>query len=112
MNRKKTSKAALVAVAVALVALLAFCLVACDNEPAKPVLGVTVHSQQAPYSPDGAKPFTDGTQADVTGLPEGYTLPFSSATNMAPASVKKDKSSRFPNFWRQSRTKGLFFAGK
>lgn len=74
MNRKMTSKAALVAVAVALVALLAFCLAACDNEPAKPVLGVTVHSQQAPYSPDGAKPFTDGTQADVTGLPEGYTL--------------------------------------
>lgn len=74
MNRKRTSKAALVAVAVALVALLAFCLAACDDNPTKPVLGVTVHSQQAPYSPDGAKPFTDGTQADVTGLPEGYTL--------------------------------------
>lgn len=74
MNRKKTSKAALVAVAVMLIALLAVCLAACDNEPAKPVLGVTVHSQEAPYSPDGAKPFTDGTYADIEGLPEGYDL--------------------------------------
>ena len=69
----KAKKFAVILVAVLIMALLAGCLAAC-NKDEKPVLIVTIGSQQVPYSPDGAKPYTDGTQVQVDGLPEGYTI--------------------------------------
>ena len=69
----KAKKFALILVAVLIAALLAGCLAAC-NKDEKPVLTVTIGSQQVPYSPDGAKPYTDGTQVQVDGLPDGYTI--------------------------------------
>lgn len=69
----KAKKFALILVAVLIAALLAGCLAAC-NKDEKPVLTVTIGSQQVPYSPDGVQPYTDGTQVQVDGLPEGYTI--------------------------------------
>ena len=60
----KAKKFAVILVAVLIAALLAGCLAAC-NKDEKPVLTVTIGSQQVPYSPDGAKPYTDGTQVQV-----------------------------------------------
>lgn len=69
----KAKKFALILVAVLIAALLAGCLAAC-NKDEKPVLTVTIGSQQVPYSPDGVQPYTDGTQVQVDGLPDGYTI--------------------------------------
>ena len=69
----KAKKFALILVAVLIAALLAGCLAAC-NKDEKPVLTVTIGSQHVPYSPDGVQPYTDGTQVQVDGLPEGYTI--------------------------------------
>ena len=69
----KAKKFALILVAVLIAALLAGCLAAC-NKDEKPVLTVTIDNQQVPYSPDGVQPYTDGTQVQVDGLPEGYTI--------------------------------------
>ena len=60
----KAKKFALILVAVLIAALLAGCLAAC-NKDEKPVLTVTIGSQQVPYSPDGVQPYTDGTQVQV-----------------------------------------------
>lgn len=69
----KAKKFALILVAVLIAALLAGCLAAC-NKNEKPVLTVTIGNQQVPYSPDGVQPYTDGTQVQVDGLPDGYTI--------------------------------------
>lgn len=69
----KAKKFALILVAVLIAALLAGCLAAC-NKDEKPVLTVTIGNQQVPYSPDGVQPYTDGTQVQVDGLPDGYTI--------------------------------------